>query len=130
VLPDPPDRWLTLAQDRLADRWLVDALTTMTAPPVLRELVGSGYRFPPRLQRFLKTRDRTCVFPGCNRRAVDLDHRIPWPLGPTSADNGQCLCRHHHRAKHTVFRVTRNPDGSYTWTTRGHWRFHRRPKGF
>jgi hypothetical protein len=125
-----PDRWLTLAQDKLADRWLVDALTAMTAPPVLRELVGSGYRFPPRLQRFLKTRDRTCVFPGCNRRAVDLDHRIPWPLGPTSAENGQCLCRHHHRAKHTVFRVTRNPDGSYTWTTRGHWRFHRRPKGF
>jgi hypothetical protein len=130
VLPDPPDRWWTLAQDRQADRWLVDALTAMTAPPVLRELVASGYRFPPRLQRFLTTRDRTCVFPGCNRRAVDLDHRVPWPLGPTSADNGECLCRHHHRAKHAVFRVVRNPDGSYTWTTRGHWRFHRRPKGF
>jgi hypothetical protein len=130
VLPDPPDRWLTLAQATLADRWLVDALATMTAPPQPRDLTGSGYRFPPRLQRYLKTRDRTCVFPGCNRRAVDLDHRIPWPIGPTSADNGQCACRHHHRAKHTVFRVIRNRDGSYTWTTRGHWRFHRRPKGF
>jgi hypothetical protein len=119
VLPDPPDRWLTLALDKIA------------APPVLRDLVGSGYRFPPRLERYLKTRDRTCVFPGCTRPAgrCDKDHPVPWPAGPTSAENGQCLCRHHHRAKHTVFRVTRNPDGSHTWTTRGHWRFHRRPKG-
>ena len=112
------------------DRWLTAAVAQMGAPPVLRDLTGSGYRFPPRLERFLKTRDRTCVFPGCNRRAVDLDHRKPWPYGKTSAENGECLCRHHHRAKHTVFTVIRNPDGSYTWTTRGGWRFHRRPKGF
>jgi hypothetical protein len=118
VLPDPPDRWLAAALAKVAE------------PPVRRDLTGSAYRFPPRLERFLKARDRTCVFPGCNRRVVDLDHRVPWPLGPTSADNGQCACRHHHRAKHTVFTVTRNPDGSYAWTTRGHWRFHRRPRGF
>ena len=97
---------------------------------MIRDLTGSGYRWPRRLERYLKTRDRTCVFPGCNRRAVDLDHRIPWPLGPTSADNGECLCRRHHRAKHAIFAVVRNPDGSYTWTTRSGWRFHRPPKGF
>ena len=104
---DDPIRRPHREQPEPPDRWLVDALATTAAPPVLRVLTGSGYRFPPRLQRFLKTRDRTCVFPGCNRRAVDLDHRIPWPQGPTSADNGQCLCRHHHRAKHTVFAVIR-----------------------
>jgi hypothetical protein len=109
-----------------------EVLVRLTRPPAPRVLTGSGYRFPPRLQRFLEARDRTCVFPGCGRpaRRTDKDHRVPWPLGATTADNGQCLCRHHHRAKHTVFTVQRNPDGSYTWTTRGHWRFHRHPKGF
>ncbi|MCU1674449.1 MAG: hypothetical protein JWN77_2562, partial [Frankiales bacterium] len=42
----------------------------------------------------------------------------------------QCLCRHHHRAKHTVFTVTRDTDGSYTWTSRGGWQFSRQPKGY
>jgi hypothetical protein len=102
----------------------------ITAPPSLRDLTSSAYRFPPRLQRFLKTRDRTCVFPGCNRRAVDLDHRIPWPAGKTSADNGECLCRHHHRAKHAVLTVLHDPDGSYVWISRGGWRFYRQPKGY
>ena len=61
---------------------------------------------------------------------ADKDHRIPWPTGRTSAANGQCLCRHHHRAKHTVFTVLPDPDGSYLWITRGGWRFHRQPQGF
>jgi hypothetical protein len=115
---EPPDRRYTQALDQLAQ------------PPVARDLTGSGYRWPRRLERYLKTRDRSCVFPGCNRLRVDLDHQIPWPIGPTSADNGECLCRRHHRAKHTVFTVRRMPDGSYRWTTRGGWHFHRPPKGF
>jgi hypothetical protein len=104
----------------------------MSAAPVLRDLTGTGYRFPPRLRRFLEARDRTCVFPGCGRRATrtDKDHRIPWPAGRTSADNGECLCRHHHRAKHAVFTILRDTDGSYVWITRGGWEFRRHPKGF
>jgi hypothetical protein len=104
----------------------------MCAAPGLVDLTGVGYRFPPRLRRFLEARDRTCVFPGCGRAAqrTDKDHRIPWPAGATSAENGECLCRHHHRAKHTVFTVTRDTDGSYLWTTRGGWQFRRQPKGY
>ncbi|MCW2572046.1 MAG: hypothetical protein JWO88_2104, partial [Frankiales bacterium] len=73
-----------------------------------------------------------CVFPGCNRRArrTDKDHRRPWPLGPTSPDNVDCLCRHHHRAKHAVFTVLRDTDGSYLWISRGGWQFLRQPKGY
>jgi len=110
-----------------ADRWV-----WLTAPPVLRDLTGSAYRFPRRVRRYLQARDRTCVLPGCGKPAckTDKDHRIPWPEGPTSADNGQCLCRHHHRAKHAVFTVTIDPDGNIWWITRGGWRFHRKPKGF
>ena len=110
------------------DAYLLRALNRAPAPA---ELAGTGYRFPPRLRRFLEARDRTCVFPGCHRPAsrTDKDHRIPWPAGATSAVNGQCLCRHHHRAKHTVFTVTRQPDGTHTWTSRGSWQFDRQPKG-
>jgi hypothetical protein len=110
-------------------------LQRLAAPPAftdLRALTGTAYRFPPRLRRFLEARDRTCVFPGCNRpaRKTDKDHRIPWPAGATSADNGQCLCRHHHRAKQALFTVLADPDGGYLWITRGGWEFGRQPKGF
>ncbi len=41
-----------------------------------------------------------CVFPFCTRRArLDLDHREPWPDGPTSSANLAPLCRTHHRMK-------------------------------
>mgnify|MGYP001798770894 CR=1 FL=1 len=60
----------------------------------------------------------------------DKDRRDPWPQGATNVANGQCLCRHHHRAKQAVFTVTRQSDVSYRWTTRGGWHFHRQPKGF
>ncbi|MBK5305216.1 MAG: DUF222 domain-containing protein [Frankiaceae bacterium] len=107
-------------------------LRRIASPPSMRDMAGSGYRFPPRLRRFLEERDRTCVFPGCGRpaRKTDKDHRRPWPAGPTSADNGDCLCRHHHRAKHTIFTVLRDTDGSYIWITRGGWQFRRHPKGY
>jgi hypothetical protein len=119
---------IALPRPVLANR----VLDTMAAPPLLRDLTGAGYRFPPRLRRFLEARDRTCVFPGCGKPAMrtDKDHRIPWPHGQTSAANGQCLCRHHHRAKQAVFTVTLDPDLSYRWTTRGGWEFRRHPKGF
>ncbi|MBC7677741.1 MAG: HNH endonuclease, partial [Pseudorhodobacter sp.] len=62
-------------------------------------------------------------------RRTDLDHRTPWPRGSTSADNLQCLCRHHHRAKHAVFTVLTDTDGTTIWITRGRWVFRRRPPG-
>jgi hypothetical protein len=73
-------------------------------------------------------RDRHCVFPWCGHdaRTCDLDHLIPYqedgPPGQTHPGNLAPLCRRHHRAKtHTTWTYTRNPDGSYTWTSRhGH----------
>jgi hypothetical protein len=122
------DGHLRLERPRLAE----PMMRTLTAPPVERVLTGGGYRFPPRLQRFLEARDRTCVFPGCNRPAAktDKDHRIPWPDGPTSTRNGQCLCRHHHRAKQAVFTVLLDDNGDYIWISRGGWEFRRHPKGY
>ena len=61
------------------------------------------YRVPADLARYLRTRDGTCRFPGCGRRATtcDLDHTVPWnPDGHTRHDNLAHLCRRHHRLKH------------------------------
>ena len=61
-----------------------------------------SYRPPTALARHVRTRDVTCRFPGCSvpARDCDLDHLIPFPEGPTSADNLHALCRRHHRLKH------------------------------
>jgi hypothetical protein len=69
------------------------------------------------MRRFLRLRDRTCVGPGCHvpARRCDLEHRIPWPQGPTSPANVSPVSRHCHRAKQAGWRYTRHPDGSTTW---------------
>ena len=124
--PRPPDQMTAPTRAR------IDPARGAPTPPVLADLLLGGDVLPPRLRRFREARDRTCVYPGCGRPAMrcDKDHRDPWPWGATSAANGQCLCRHHHRAKQAVFTVTLESDGSYRWTTRGSWHFHRHPKGF
>jgi hypothetical protein len=111
---------------------MATALKAMASVPALRGLSAPDYRPPPRLVRFVEARDRTCVFPGCQRPAAksDKDHRTPWPLGGTDESNLQCLCRHHHRAKQAAFFVELTRDGDYRWTTRGGWRFLRRRRGY
>ena len=79
------------------------------------------YRVPTDLARYLQTRDGTCRFPGCARRATtcDLDHTTPWnPTGHTRHDNLAHLCRNHHRLKHhTHWQITQHPHGVIPWTT-------------
>ena len=106
---------------------LLDRMLTDPVRPC--DVSTDDYRPHGRLIRLVEARDSTCTFPGCHRRASrsDKDHRIPWPLGPTDADNLHCLCRHHHRAKHTGFTVTRDSDGTDVWTTRGGHVYRRRP---
>ena len=93
-------------------------------------LAVAGYVTTSRLKRYLQARDRHCVFPGCHRRITDVDHRIPWPLGPTAAWNLELLCRHHHRAKQAVFTVELTTDGDYLWTHRSGWQFLRHRQGY
>lgn len=53
------------------------------------------YRPSRALADFIRARDLTCRFPGCDRPAdrADIDHTIPYPAGPTSAANLKMLCR-------------------------------------
>jgi hypothetical protein len=46
------------------------------------------------LARFVRCRDLTCRFPGCDAPAdhCDIDHTIAYPVGPTQAANLKCLC--------------------------------------
>jgi hypothetical protein len=63
--------------------------------------VETGYRPSTRLARFVRARDLTCCFHGCNRPAeyCDLDHTVPYPHGPTHPGNVKCVCRKHHLLK-------------------------------
>ncbi|MGO9927511.1 MAG: DUF222 domain-containing protein [Mycobacterium sp.] len=80
-----------------------------------------GYRPSAELERFIRCRDMTCRFPGCDRPAefADIDHTIPYPLGPTHASNLKCLCRKHHLLKTfwTGWHDQQHPDGTITWTS-------------
>jgi len=81
----------------------------------------SGYRPSAELERFIRSRDMTCRFPGCDRPAefADIDHTVPYPLGPTHASNLKCLCRIHHLLKTfwTGWHDEQRPDGTIAWTS-------------
>jgi uncharacterized protein DUF222 len=59
------------------------------------------YRPSRELADFVRCRDLTCRWPGCDKPAygADIDHTVPWPVGPTHASNTKCYCRFHHLLK-------------------------------
>jgi hypothetical protein len=62
----------------------------------------SGYVPSKALADFVRCRDLTCRWPGCDHPAIDcdLDHTIPHAQGgPTHAGNLKCYCRTHHLVK-------------------------------
>jgi Domain of unknown function (DUF222) len=68
------------------------------------------------LADFVRCRDLTCRWPGCDRPAhdCDLDHTIPYAMGgPTHASNLKCYCRTHHLVKtFWRWRDRQLPDGT------------------
>jgi hypothetical protein len=81
-----------------------------------------GYRPGAALDRFVRARDRRCRFPGCRRRVPkrgELDHHVPYPLGPTDAANLAGYCTTDHRAKHQApgFVHHLDAEGTLTVTT-------------
>jgi hypothetical protein len=103
------DAYLTILRTKGRD---VLAATTMTR--IVR----------PELRRALEARDRVCVVPGCGiASGLEIDHLEQFAKGgPTSIDNLQRLCRHHHRLKTTgKATLTRweTPDGpQFGWLPR------------
>ena len=95
-------------------------LLTDPATGDLTEVSRHQYAPPAALADHVRARDQRCVFPGCSVAAekCDLDHRVPYPRGATSAENLAALCRHHHRLKHRAgWTLTRRLDGAHVWTS-------------
>jgi Domain of unknown function (DUF222) len=82
-----------------------------------------GYRPSTTLAEFVRCRDLTCRFPGCDQPAevCDIDHTVTFPLGPTHPSNLKLLCRYHHLLKTFYSGVggwadRQLPDGTVEWT--------------
>jgi hypothetical protein len=61
-----------------------------------------GYRPSAALAEFVRCRDLTCRFPGCEQPTAvcDIDHTVPYEVGGlTHPSNLKCLCRYHHLLK-------------------------------
>jgi hypothetical protein len=59
-----------------------------------------GYVPSKALADFVRCRDLTCRFPGCEQPAIycDIDHTLAFADGgPTHASNLKCMCRFHYR---------------------------------
>ncbi|HET7739232.1 MAG TPA: DUF222 domain-containing protein [Mycobacterium sp.] len=107
----------------------------------IKRIIHPGDRPPePRyvpsttLADFVRCRDLTCRFPGCDVPAerCDLDHTIPYPVGSTCASNLKCLCRFHHLLKTfwsgpDGWRDRQLPDGTVVWTAPGGTTYRTRP---
>ncbi|MQA78347.1 MAG: DUF222 domain-containing protein [Streptosporangiales bacterium] len=112
-----PGDWTTLLTDRIEP---VPAAVPTRKPSAA-------------LDRYVKTRDVRCIFPGCRRRAkgCDLDHTTRWEHGgATSAKNLHPLCRRHHRWKDrddVKWRLRNHENATSTWTSPTGRVYHRHP---
>jgi hypothetical protein len=105
-----------------------EMLTELAAAARLQPLIHPadappepGYTPSQALADFVRCRDLTCRFPGCDRPAAgcDVDHTIPHGHGgPTQASNLKCLCRLHHLIKtFWGWRDQQLRDGTLIWTS-------------
>lgn len=98
-----------------------------TLRPVVapKDLVAEPqYRPSAALMRFIRCRDLTCRWPGCDQPATvsDIDHTVPYPAGPTHPSNNKPYCRIHHLFKTFCagpagWTELQLPDGSVVWTS-------------
>jgi hypothetical protein len=81
----------------------------------------AGYTPSQALADFVRCRDLTCRFPGCDQPATrcDIDHTIPYADGgPTHPSNLKTLCRRHHLLKtFWGWRDRQLPDSTIIWTS-------------
>lgn len=101
---------------------LAELATTARLCPLIPPVDAApepGYRPSKALADFVRCRDLTCRFPGCDVPAAecDLDHTVPHgDGGATHASNLKCQCRSHHLLKtFWKWRDQQLPDGTVIW---------------
>ncbi len=92
------------ARELLADAALVTVRRVLVDGRTGRALdVGvRRYQLTESEREFIRLRDRTCRYPGCNQPAhrCQCDHAVPYEDGgPTRTDNLGALCVRHHQEK-------------------------------
>jgi hypothetical protein len=111
--------------------------------PAVTEQEALRYQPSAALERWIRCRDLTCRFPGCDRKAwiCDVDHTVPFNHADPAAggltvpwDLG-CYCREHHRLKtfHSGpggWRDEQLPDGTIIWTSPTGREYRTTPSGF
>jgi len=95
--------------------------------PVVTDDQVCRYQPTAAVERWVRMRDMTCRFPGCDRAAAicDVDHTVPFNHadprngGLTVPWNLKCLCRQHHRDKTFLegWRDEQLADGTVVWTS-------------
>jgi hypothetical protein len=109
----------------LASTTLRDMAATAKIKPLVMPSTSPepGYRPSAALAEFVRCRDLTCRFPGCDQPAevCDIDHTVPFPMGPTHPSNLKLLCRYHHLLKTFYTGIggwtdRQLPDGTVEWT--------------
>jgi hypothetical protein len=120
-----PTQGSLIGSDALIPTDLIDELVrSARLRPLIHPADASpeaGYKPSQTLADFVRCRDLTCRFPGCDQPATscDLDHTIPYAEGgPTHASNLKGLCRRHHLLKtFWGWRDRQLPDGTVIWTS-------------
>jgi hypothetical protein len=119
-----------------AVRDLAEGATLRPVRQPMQWPVEEGYRPSAALADFVRCRDLTCRFPGCDEPAAvcDLDHTVPWPLGPTHPSNLKLYCRIHHLLKTfytgpTGWNDRQLPDGTLVITAPNGRTYTTTPKG-
>jgi hypothetical protein len=94
------------------------------------------YRPSTAMAEFIRCRDLTCRWMGCDKPAwiSDIDHTVPYPLGPTHASNNTCYCRFHHLLKTFYcgpggWSERQLPDGTIIFTSPSGRRYSTKPAG-
>ena len=110
----------------LADTATIRPVECPTASP------EEALRYQPSaaLERWIRCRDLTCRFPGCDRKAwiCDVDHTVPFNHADPAAGgltvpwDLACYCREHHRLKTFHggpggWRDEQLADGTIVWTS-------------
>ena len=77
------------------------ATAKLTPVPLPAPVAEPGYRPSAGQAEFVRWRDLTCRFPGCDAPAAvcQIDHTIPFPLGPTHPSNLRLLYVFHRVQK-------------------------------